>query len=58
MYDPDLAPLLAPCLARLLGDRDDKYALLAATVRNEQTFQTFLEHFGTGQPNQPLLPNR
>ena len=44
MYDPDLACLLGPCLGRLLSG--DKYALLAATVRNEETFATFSKHFG------------
>lgn len=46
MYDPDLAPLLVPCLARLLARNSGTDALLAATIRNEDTYQVFLEYFG------------
>ncbi|KAK9898102.1 hypothetical protein P389DRAFT_170241 [Cystobasidium minutum MCA 4210] len=42
VYDPDLAPLLAGCLAYLMRTHASSRALLSQTIRNESTWQIFL----------------
>jgi len=45
IYDPDIVPLLVAAIRVLLteGDGKDGVAVLAATVRNEDTFRLFMD---------------
>jgi hypothetical protein len=47
IYDPELVPALVACLAYFLGkEPDERFALIAATVRNESTIEAFARTCG------------
>ncbi|EJT45894.1 hypothetical protein A1Q2_05781 [Trichosporon asahii var. asahii CBS 8904] len=54
IYDPDIVPLLVDALSALL--EDGRQAILAATVRNEDTFKLFLQRCDAVSLRTELLP--
>ena len=48
VFDADLIPALVATLSRLLlGGKSDPFAVVACTVRNEETLRQFKFHLGT-----------
>ena len=48
VFDADLIPDLVATLSRLLlGGKTDPFAVVACTVRNEETLRHFKFHLGT-----------
>ena len=46
VYDPDLIPLLISTVRDLFENYHLEHFIIAATLRNENTFQTFLRDCG------------
>jgi hypothetical protein len=62
IYDPDIVPLLVNAIRVLLTenvqeDQERPVAVLAATVRNEQTFKLFLDTCGKLHLNLVCVPS-
>ncbi|KAJ5698202.1 hypothetical protein N7462_000207 [Penicillium macrosclerotiorum] len=56
IYDADLVPLLISTVRDLFENYHVKQFIIAATLRNENTFQTFLDACGTASFNVEQLP--
>ena len=51
IYDTDIIPLLLSTVRDLFDNYHVEQFIISATLRNEKTFQTFLN--GCGEPNLP-----
>lgn len=49
-YDVDIIPLLVSTINDLFDQHGTKEFILSATIRNEETFQTFLDTCGESFP--------
>lgn len=55
VYDPEVAPLLASCLAHLLQRSSGCEALICLTIRNMDTFETFSRACGKHRYSDPCV---